>query len=192
VGATLDAAVDALVTAPLGLAHTRFLPLGGPTPHDVAPTERCAWRGRRVLAEVHDENAAMLGGVSGHAGLFATAEDVAMFGQLFLGGGRPLLSERSVGEMTRLQAEQGDVRRGLGFALWSPDPEASGNPFSRSAYGHTGFTGTSLWVDPERDLVVALLTNDVYHGREGRGIAALRVSLHRAVVAAVDAARPPR
>jgi CubicO group peptidase (beta-lactamase class C family) len=185
-GTSLDAAVVARVTQPLGLAHTRYLPVGAPAPADVAPTEICAWRGRRVVGEVHDENAAGLGGVSGHAGLFSTATDVAAFGQAMLG--ETLLRSTTVAEMAGLHAEFEGVRRGLGFALWSPDPEASGNPFSQRAYGHTGFTGTSLWVDPQRDLVVALLTNDVYAGREGRGIAPLRVRVHRAVVAAVDAA----
>jgi serine-type D-Ala-D-Ala carboxypeptidase len=93
-----------------------------------------------------------------------------------------------VAEMTRLQAEQDTIRRGLGFVLWSPDSEASGNPFSQSAFGHTGFTGTSLWIDPERALVVALLTNDVYYGREKREIGQLRVRLHRAVAQAIDLA----
>jgi serine-type D-Ala-D-Ala carboxypeptidase len=97
-----------------------------------------------------------LGGVAGHAGLFSTAADVAAFGQIFLDGGHPLLHAETVAEMTCLQAEQDTIRRGLGFVLWSPDSEASGNPFSQSAFGHTGFTGTSLWIDPERALVVIL------------------------------------
>lgn len=193
-GMPLDRTVAAHVTGPLGLQHTCYLPL----PKDesrkmkdesnVAPTEFCAWRGRRIVGEVHDENAASLGGVAGHAGLFSTAADVARFGQMFLDGGQPLLSAATVAEMTRLQVEQGDVRRGLGFALWSPDPEASGNPFGPAAFGHTGFTGTSLWIDPARALVVALLTNEVYHGRHERGIMALRVAVHRAIVEAIDAA----
>jgi CubicO group peptidase (beta-lactamase class C family) len=88
--------------------------------------------------------------------------------------------------MTRLQAEFGAVRRGIGFALWSADPEASSHPFSPLTFGHTGFTGTCLWIDPQRDLVVALLTNDVYGGREGRGIAPLRVQVHQAIVESVE------
>ena len=109
-------------------------------------------------------------------------------GQLYrykLDGGAPLLRPGAVAEMTREQAADGDTRRGLGWALWSPDREASGNPFGPGAYGHTGFTGTSLWVDPARGLVVALLTNDVYGGRQGRGIASLRVALHRALLGQV-------
>jgi CubicO group peptidase (beta-lactamase class C family) len=175
------------VTEPLGLAHTRYLPLEEPRPvSGVAPTEFCPWRGRRICGEVHDENAWRLGGVSGHAGLFSTAADVAALGQAFLDGGGGLLQPETVAEMVRLQAEDAVVRRGLGFALWSPDPEASGNPFSPRAYGHTGFTGTSLWVDPERALVVACLTNRVYYGRDSSGILAFRVELHREIVRALE------
>ena len=76
---------------------------------------------------------------------------------------------------------------GTRFALWSPDPEASGNPFSERAFGHTGFTGTSLWIDPARDLVVACCTNRVYYGRNSAGILEFRVALHRAIVEAIDA-----
>ncbi|HQN45026.1 MAG TPA: serine hydrolase, partial [Anaerolineaceae bacterium] len=87
----------------------------------------------------------------------------------------------------KVQAEYNGVRRGLGFALWSNDPEASSNPFSPATFGHTGFTGTSVWMDPERELVAALLTNEVYNGRESRNILPLRVEIHRAIVVAVDA-----
>lgn len=205
-GRPLDQVVAARLTGPLGLTRTRYLPIDtgahsapAPSSHrsasvvsaNVAPTEVCAWRGRRVVGQVHDENAAGLGGVAGHAGLFSTADDVAAFGQIFLDGGHPLLNAQTVAEMTRVQAEQDSFRRGLGFVLWSPDPEASGNPLSPRAFGHTGFTGTSLWVDPERALVVALLTNDVYYGRQQRRIGQLRIALHRAVVQAIDLAAPP-
>lgn len=188
-GQGLAAAVRSQVLAPLGLVQTRYLPIGAQAcdPAQVAPTEQCQWRQRRVVAEVHDENAARLGGVSGHAGLFSTAGEVARFGQTFLEGGAPLLEPATVAEMRRTQAQTGDLRRGLGFLLWSPDPEASSNPFSQRAFGHTGFTGTSLWIDPDRDLVVALLTNEVYHGRVNRRIGQLRVAVHKAIVQAVDA-----
>ncbi len=88
--------------------------------------------------------------------------------------------------MTRLQSQDGMTRRGLGFALWCPDSEASGNPFSPAAFGHTGFTGTSLWMDPERSLVVAACTNRVYYGRDAGGILAFRVALHRAIINALE------
>lgn len=187
-GQSLVDAVATLVLQPLGLVHTQYLPVGEGhcEPAQVAPTEACQWRQRRLVAEVHDENAARLGGVSGHAGLFSTASDVARFGQCFLDGGAPLLQQTTVDAMRRVQAEEGTLRRGLGFLLWSPDPEASSNPFSPQTFGHTGFTGTSLWIDPARALVVALLTNEVYHGRVNRQIAQLRVAVHQAVVQAVD------
>ncbi len=184
----LDEAVRELVTRPLGLVHTRYLPLDGQPydTHNIAPTEVCAWRKRRIVGEVHDENAARLGGISGHAGLFSTAGDLARFGQSFIDRRPALLDPKWIAEMTRLQSQDGNVRRGLGFALWSPDPEASGNPFSPSAFGHTGFTGTSLWIDPERKLVVSVLTNRVYYGRDAEEITRFRPELHRAIVAEID------
>lgn len=188
-GLGLDGAVYQRVAQPLGLKQTRYLPLAG-QPYDtsdIAPTEFCAWRQRRVVGEVHDENAARLGGVAGHAGLFSSAPELARFGQAFLPGGESLLKPETIDEMTRVQVADGMVRRGLGFALWSPDPEASGNPFHPSAFGHTGFTGTSLWMDPSRNLVVALLTNRVYYGRNAGEILKFRVDLHRAILAEVDA-----
>lgn len=187
-GQRLDRLVAQQMTQPLGLKHTCFVPLSQPqrSAQTIAPTEICGWRHRRMHGEAHDENAAALGGIAGHAGLFSTAAEVARFGQIFLDRGAPLLSPATVAEMTRPQVERDQIRRGLGFALWSPDPEASSHPFSPQTFGHTGFTGTSLWVDPQRQLVVALLTNDVYHGRVERGIGGLRLAVHRAIVEAVD------
>jgi CubicO group peptidase (beta-lactamase class C family) len=183
-GMPLDKAIYQRVIKPLGLrAHFRpAAPLQ--SSENIAPTEFCKWRGRRIVGEVHDESAWRLGGVAGHAGMFAHAYDVATLGQSFLDAS--LLHRETIAEMTRLQAEFESTRRGLGFALWSPDPEASSNPFSPTTFGHTGFTGTCLWIDPSCALVVALLTNDVYGGREGRGIADLRVKIHRAIVESVD------
>jgi CubicO group peptidase (beta-lactamase class C family) len=210
-GLQLDEAVQCCVTDPIGLRATGYLPIieedreGAAAQANIAPTEICAWRRRRITGEVHDENAARLGGIAGHAGLFSTASDVAALGQSFLeqdmlAGNRasqvgpatpgetsvrPVLAPGTIAEMVRPQAEDGMTRRGLGFALWSADPEASGNPFSEQAFGHTGFTGTSLWIDPERSLVVACLTNRVYYGRDASGILAFRVALHRALVEAL-------
>ncbi len=185
-GSPLDETIDRRVIKPLGLS-AHFQPAAPlRSVQNFAPTEFCKWRGRRIVGEVHDESAWRLGGVAGHAGMFAHARDVAAFGQSFLEAS--LLKRETIAQMTRLQAEFNEVRRGLGFALWSPDPEASSNPFSPFTYGHTGFTGTCLWIDPQRKVVTAFLTNDVYGGREGRGIADLRVQVHRAIVESVDAA----
>lgn len=181
-GSPLEEVIRARATSPLGLESTRYLPVAnGPyETGNIAPTEFCVWRNRRICAEVHDESAWRLGGVAGHAGMFSNAGEVALFGQSFLDG--RLLRPATIAEMIRPQAQFDGVRRGIGFALWSADPEASSNPFSPRTFGHTGFTGTSLWIDPQRELVVALLTDEVYHGRTGRGIAALRVTVHQAIV----------
>jgi CubicO group peptidase (beta-lactamase class C family) len=137
-----------------------------------------------MLGEVHDENAFALGGVAAHAGLFGTADDVASLGQVWLDvlqGRSDFLPRDLAQEAVQLQAEDGDVRRGLGWALWSPLPESASHPLSRSSFGHTGFTGTSLYIDPERELVIACLTNEVYNGRIDRGIGAFRVRLHKEI-----------
>lgn len=205
----LGLAISRLMALPLNLAVARlvFDRLGnpamrfGPVPAaQAAPTEACAWRGRRIQGEVHDENAWALGGAdtagagaAGHAGLFGTAAAVASLGQAWAAetsladcqGENQLLPQWLAAEATSLQAEDGPVRRGLGWALWSPDPDSAGYPLSKRTFGHTGFTGTSLYVDPERELVIACLTNEVYRGRQERKIGPFRVALHERVVAAL-------
>ena len=172
----------------------------------VAPTEFCAWRKRRLHGEVHDENAAGLGGVAGHAGLFGTAADLARLGNLYLAGGEGLLKRATVQASVAVQVEVAEagapilepvptggvltmtqgIRRGLGWQLHSdPDPSCSA-AFGPRSFGHTGFTGGSLWCDPDRDLVVVLLTNRVYHGRNQTAIDQLRPAVHAEVVAALS------
>lgn len=189
----LDRIVAKLVTLPLALKHTTYLPLGetisGVDYANIAPTEFCKWRGRRIQGEVHDESTSRLGGIAGHAGVFSTSSDLAAFGQAFLAPPRGYLSPETIRQMRSLQAEDGDVRRGIGFALWCPDPEASSNPLSANAFGHTGFTGTELWIDPDRELVISLLTNDVYFGREDRVVMPFRVNVHKLLLAALEAGR---
>ena len=183
-GQALDQVVRERVTAPLGLASIGY----GPIPCvNVAPTEFYSHQNRRMCGEVHDENAWSFGGVAGHAGLFGCARDLATFGEMYRRGGAPLLKRETVAEMTRLQSQDGVVRRGIGFALWSPDPSAASNPLSEQSFGHLGFTGTSLWIDPTRDLVVACLTNRVYYGRNNAdAIGAFRVALHRTICEIID------
>ena len=192
-GMSLDQAVAARVTRPLGLGAGY-----GPVPLDnCAPTEFYAHQGRRMRGQVHDENCYAFGGVTGHAGLFATAHDVSAFGEHLrqaLAGtaADPLLRQATLAEMTRLQAEDGNVRRGLGFALWSPLDRAASNPLSRAAFGHLGFTGTALWMDPARALTFACLTNHVYYGRNSPDtLTDFRVAFSRAVAACIDAERAP-
>jgi CubicO group peptidase (beta-lactamase class C family) len=131
------------------------------------PAEECAateedteWRRKRLRGEVHDENAYAMGGVSGHAGLFGTAADVASLIRVYRDGA---VIGNELRELARTEAYRGGgVRRGIGLVLRPPE----GLPFfSEDAFGHTGFTGTSVWVDPAKDLTLVLLTNRVYFGR---------------------------
>lgn len=183
-GMQLDEAVHQWISAPLELERTCYLPVED-QPYDtsgMAPTEYCTMRKTRVWGEVHDENAFRLGGIAGHAGVFSTASELARFGQALLGGGPPLLQPATLAEMVKVQAQEGNTRRGIGFLLWSPDPQASSHPFGKEAFGHTGFTGTSLWIDPFNSLVVALLTNRVYYGRDAAAITRFRVDFHQVVI----------
>lgn len=190
-GVPLDAYVRQAVLTPLGLADTTYNPLAHGIPQSrLVPTEFCAWRRRRCVGEVHDENAASLGGVAGHAGLFSTAWEVAVLGQTYLNGGSygsaRILARQTVAKMTRVQVNLGDNPRGLAWLQRSREGSSSGQWFGPRSYGHTGFTGTSLWVDPDRALIVALLTNRVYYGRDPQGIARFRPELHDTIVKALE------
>lgn len=145
-----------------------------------AATEYRPALGRHQVGEVHDERATCLGGVAGHAGLFGTALDVVAYGQLWLKG---LLAPATLAAATRIQAEdQGDCR-GLGWIITRPIHSymSCGDLFTPGSFGHTGFTGTSLWTDPATGLSVALLTNRVHFGRESDAILRLRPRFHNAV-----------
>jgi CubicO group peptidase (beta-lactamase class C family) len=182
-GATLDTAVQMLVRDRLGLSSVTYTPLRrGIAMIDIAPTSYDDdWRRRRCWGEVEDENAAALGGVAGHAGLFANVEDVARFGVAWLRRDPRLRLGRVWATAVSEQTHELGAARGLGWQLWPADHLA---PFGPGAYGHTGFTGTSLAVDPARDVVVALLTNRVHASRTHEGIEALRLRCHRVVAEA--------
>jgi len=152
--------------------------------HEAIPaTENDAWRGR-VQGFVHDEKAYLMGGIAGHAGLFGTAADVAHLAEAYLGPsrGRPstLLDPAVAAEAIREQADDPVVRRGLGWMLKTRDDNSCGCRVSRATFGHTGFVGTSVWADPERDLTMVLLTNAVYFGRFD--MREIRIAFHDAVV----------
>jgi CubicO group peptidase (beta-lactamase class C family) len=175
----LREAIQRLVLRPLEMSAA-YSPI---TPSDsVPPTEICAWRGRRVQGEVHDENTAALGGAAGHAGLFGTASDAALIGQLYLDEGGGFISPRLAHEAVRQHI--GD--RGLGWQMRSPEGSSSGQFFSPNSYGHTGFVGNSLWVDPERQLVAVLLTNNIFYGRQDRLIFGFRVRFHDTLITALE------
>jgi len=138
---------------------------------DPAPfpaTEFCAWRGR-VRGAVHDEKAYLMNGIAGHAGLFGTARDVAALADVFLAAANGRSQDVLPDDLARAALEEAApdpvLRRGLGFALKTSDENSCGALMDRTSFGHTGFTGTSVWADPTRDLSVTFLTNAVYFGR---------------------------
>lgn len=187
----LAIAVKRRVTDPLALPSLTYNPLqNGRARTTIAPTEDDpAWRGRRCWGEVHDENACGVGGVAGHAGLFGVARDLAALGQAWLEGDRRLAIAPGLRvEAVREQAETDGTRRGLGWMLKAAEGSSIGERFHPDSFGHFGFTGTSLWIDPARELVVAALTNRVYPGREHPGIEAFRRGLHDLLAEAVDGA----
>lgn len=191
-GVGLERYLQESLWSPLGLRDTQYNPLGQKVePERIAPTGRCAWRQRMLQGEVNDENAASLGGVAGHAGLFSTAQEVARLGQIFLQegniAGEQILRPATVAEMTRQQAAMRDQRRGLAWVLWTPQNCTCGIAFGPHSFGHTGFTGTSLWIDPEQELLVVALTNRVYNGREDlTRIQSFRPRLHEMVFEAIQ------
>jgi CubicO group peptidase (beta-lactamase class C family) len=148
----------------------------------VATEEDTEWRMRRLRGEVHDENAYAFTGTSGHAGLFGTAADVAAIARVFRDGA---VIGNDLAALARTEhVKEKNVRRGLGLALRAPDGPMVGRHFSVDAYGHTGFTGTSLWIDPQLDLTVVLLTNRVYFGRGNDDTTyRFRIAVHEAVSA---------
>jgi CubicO group peptidase (beta-lactamase class C family) len=186
-GQPLDAFVRERVFVPLRMRDTRFLPPAELWPR-IAPTEVDPWRGRLIQGEVHDENAFALGGVAPHAGLFGTAGDLARFAQMLLNGGtfegRRIVSQETVALFTR-RAGIPHSDRALGWDTKSAEGSSAGTLFSPRSFGHTGFTGTSIWIDPERDLFVILLTNRVHPTRENNLIREARPAVADAVVRAL-------
>ena len=150
----------------------------------VAPTEVTPPRGYPLQGEVHDENAYALGGVAGHAGLFSTAADLSIFAQMMLNGGTyngvRVIADSTVAMFTTREAGT----RALGWDTCSGQGGCGSN-LSERAYGHTGYTGTSIWVDPERGLFVVLLTNRVDPTRANTRHEALRRDIADAVQAAI-------
>jgi CubicO group peptidase (beta-lactamase class C family) len=190
-GETLEQFAKGHIFAPLGMTDTMYNPPASLRAR-IAPTELDTdFRKRLLRGEVHDENAFALGGVSGNAGLFGTAGDLAAFAQMLLNGGiyahHRLLARTTIQEFTARQVV-GDSARTLGWDVPTPPNSAAGHYLSASAYGHTGFTGTSLWIDPERDLFVVLLTNRVNPTRANEQIRQVRPAVHDAILQALGLA----
>lgn len=186
-GRTLDAYARDELFLPLGMHHTLFTPAD--SLHALcAPTEiDRIWRGKLVQGSVHDETAALLGGVAGHAGLFSTAADLARFARMMMRGGnvdgRRYVQPQTVQAFTERTAE--GRGRALGWDLRSHAGSSTGRYFSSRSFGHTGFTGTSIWIDPAADIAVILLTNRVHPTRENRQLVRFRAVLHDAVREAI-------
>lgn len=188
-GKRLDEYAKQHIFQPLEMKMTTFNPLKN-LPYtgakDYAATEMCKWRGRIMIGEVHDENAFSFDGVSGHAGLFSTIDDLGKFMQMLLNNGIYKgvrgLSSRSVGMMSKDWTPNLGNHRGLGWDLIKNSHSSGGVFFSEAAFGHTGFTGTSIWIDPLLKIGVALLTNRVHPTRENKQIIAFRPLLHNLVV----------
>ncbi len=155
-----------------------------------APTEHCPYRKKTVRGEVHDENTWSLGGISNHAGLFGTADDVATYGLLvrsqLLGIAKYKIRQKTAQMFAQraILPEQGDWA--LGYMLPSPDVASCGNLFSIHSIGHTGFTGTSMWYDQRRDLLVIVLSNRLNYGRENQRYVKLRPQIHTWIYEATE------
>jgi uncharacterized protein YbbC (DUF1343 family)/CubicO group peptidase (beta-lactamase class C family) len=183
-GKPLDAYVRENVFAPLGMSHTRYLPPAS-WRSKIAPTQYDE-KDVMLRAVVHDPTARRMGGVAGHAGLFSTADDLAKFAQTLLDGGGKILSTLSVEKMTTpQQPPTATAVRGFGWDIDSPYSSVRGDLLPVGSYGHTGFTGTSLWIDPATRTYIILLTNAVHPRGKGSAIA-VRNKLATAVAAALS------
>jgi len=198
-GLPLDSYVMSNVFLPMGMRETRFLP-SALWRTRTAPTEIDPWRQRQLRGEVHDENSFQLGAVAGHAGLFSTARDLTRFAQTLLRDGVAVPqagradSVRVLDGLTLRTFAQRQPIAGSHRALGWETPNgtnSAGRRLTASAFGHTGFTGTSVWIDPAQDLFVLLLTNRVNPTRQRQGIARVRTSLADAVVGAISVTAPP-
>lgn len=186
-GQPLNELAEHYIFEPLHMQNSMYLPPKKLWP-EIAPTEiDNQLRHRLIQGEVHDENAFAIGGVSGHAGVFSTSPDLAAFCQMLLNGGvyghRRILKRSTIAEFTVPQALAKNSRT-LGWVV-PTEGSSSGHYFSSHSYGHTGFTGTSIWIDPDRQLFVVLLTNRVNPTRENHKIAEVRPAVHDAVIEAL-------
>jgi len=178
---SLDRFCQHEVFGPLAMTRTAFKPPSAWRGSIPPSANDQTYRHRVIQGEVQDENASVMGGVAGHAGLFASAEDLAIFAHAMLAGGRPILRPETVALFTRRESSPPGTSRALGWDTPS-SPSQSGKYFSASSFGHLGYTGTSLWIDPERQLSVTLLTNRTWPDCSNQAIKQLRPKFHDAVI----------
>ncbi len=195
-GESLDAFCQREIFAPLGMTTTAFNPPSAwhercvPTADETAVPDgeknnRSTFRKRIIQGEVQDENAYILGGVAGHAGLFSTAEDVARFAHAMLSRGNPIVRPETVELFTRRETTPAGTSRSLGWDTPS-SPSQSGKHFGSLSFGHLGYTGTSLWIDPKRQLSITMLTNRTWPDCSNQAIKQVRPKFHDAVIEALD------
>jgi CubicO group peptidase (beta-lactamase class C family) len=146
------------------------------------------WRMKTLQGEVHDETSAMLNGIAGHAGLFSTADDIAKLMTILINKGKyndvQFIKQSTVELFTRRYSEEST--RALGWDTKSDSGSSAGKYFSKSSFGHTGYTGTSIWADPERNLFVIFLTNRVYPTRDNTKILSVRPQLHNTIIECLE------
>lgn len=191
-GRPIDVQFSESLAGPLSLSNLFFVDLKSPDRaasarqgRAFAATERCPWRGRTLIGEVHDDNTYAMGGVSGQAGLFGTIEDVAALAEAWLDSllrDDGLFESGQVREFWEKSHLPGSTRA-LGFDTPSPHASQAGGGFGPRTVGHLGFTGTSLWIDPDRELIVVLLTNRIHPTRNNETIKQFRPVLHARVAA---------
>lgn len=184
-GQRLDRFVDETIFAPLGLKNLYFIDLAAQRPRkNFAATENCPWRGILLKGAVHDDNAYIMGGVAGHAGLFGTARDVYRLLATLLARyqGRKGASIFRPDIVQAFLVRRPNAERALGFDAPAAADASCGRYFSKQSVGHLGFTGTSFWMDPQRAVIVILLTNRVHPSRDNIGIRMFRPVLHDVVM----------
>ena len=190
---SLDAFCQREIFGPLAMASTTFNPPPDLRPQ-IPPTaderrgekkKSSTFRNRIIQGEVQDENAFVLGGVAGHSGLFSTAEDVARFANTMMSGGGSILRPETIALFTRRETSPDGTSRALGWDTPS-SPSQSGKCFGPSSFGHLGYTGTSLWIDPARQLSIVLLTNRTWPDCSNQAIKQVRPKFHDAIIEATD------
>jgi len=180
----LDVFCQRELFGPLGMSQTAFNPPAA-WKFRIPPTaDDRIFRKRIIQGEVFDENASLMGGVSPQAGVFSTAFDTALFAEVMLSGGTPIFRPETLAVFTRRETSPAGTSRALGWDTPSA-PSQSGKYFSSSSYGHLGYTGTSLWIDPERQLSVTLLTNRTWPDCSNQAIREVRPRFHDAVAEAL-------
>lgn len=181
-GKPLNVLADEMVFQPLGMTRTGYCPVGG----NIAATEICAETGVAWQGVVHDENARFLRGVSANAGVFSCIDDMIRFAQMLARGGDGFLTAAMMNRATRCYTPNADVHRGLGFHLAGTEYNFMGDLFPDCSFGHTGFTGTSLAVDPTTGRFAVLLSNRVHPTRENLKLMRFRRLFHNAVYAQAE------